>query len=103
MSLINEFELLRRLDHPNIIKLYEMYDADDCIYVVTELCEGGNLLDHVTSNKSMPEEDVRGVMRQLLGAVRYMHDHSILHRDIKLENIVLVKKRDAATDKNRRL
>lgn len=70
-----------------------MYDEDDYIYVVTELCEGGNLLDHVTESKLMPETDIRDVMAQLLGAVRYLHDHNILHRDIKLENIVLIKKK----------
>lgn len=79
------------MDHPNIIKLYDIYDDESNFYVVTELCEGGNLLNFINSEK-ISENTMRNVMLQLLSAVRYMHSFKILHRDIKLENIVLVKK-----------
>lgn len=79
------------LDHPNIIKLYDIYDNKDYFYVVTELCEGGNLLRFINKAK-VTEKTIREVMIQLLSAIKYMHNLNILHRDIKLENIVLVKK-----------
>jgi calcium-dependent protein kinase len=90
-NLINEFEILGRLDHPNIIKLYDIYDDEQYFYVVTELCEGGNLLNFVNQNR-ITEKMMRDIMTQLINAVRYMHSFNILHRDIKLENIVLLKK-----------
>jgi calcium-dependent protein kinase len=89
-SLVNEFDILSSLDHPNIIKLYDIYDDQNDLYVVTELCEGGDLLRFVNSRK-ITEKIMRTVMVQLISAVKYMHNFKILHRDIKLENIVLVK------------
>jgi serine/threonine protein kinase len=71
------------MDHPNIIKLYDIYDDESNFYVVTELCEGGNLLSFVNTLK-LTEDIMRDVMVQLLSAVKYMHSFNYLHRDIKL-------------------
>lgn len=81
--------MLCRLDHPNIVKLYDIYDDDHNLYVVTELCEGGDLLRFL-NNRRVSEAMMRSVMVQVLSALKYMHSFRILHRDIKLENIVLV-------------
>lgn len=91
MSLINEFEILKRLDHPNIIKLYDIYEDNDYLYVVTELCEGGDLLQFANRN-TLTSTVTREIVTQILSAVSYMHKMNILHRDLKLENIVIVKK-----------
>lgn len=70
--------------------MYDIYEDSKDLYVVTELCEGGDLLKFVNSTR-MTERSMRNIMIQLISAVKYMHSFSILHRDIKLENIVIVK------------
>jgi calcium-dependent protein kinase len=89
--------MLCRLDHPNIVKLYDIYDDAQNLYVVTELCEGGDLL-HFVNGRCVGEGVMRSVMVQVLSALKYMHSFRILHRDIKLENIVLV---DSVSDGER--
>jgi calcium-dependent protein kinase len=84
------------MDHPNIIKLYDIYEDSKWLYVVTELCKGGNLLELI-SNFELTEEEVRIFMTQILSAVTYMHSNRIIHRDIKLENVVLVKQVEKLT------
>jgi calcium-dependent protein kinase len=84
------------MDHPNIIKLYDIYEDSKWLYVVTELCKGGNLLELI-NNFELTEEEVRIFMTQILSAVTYMHSNSIIHRDIKLENVVLVKQVEKLT------
>ena len=91
MSIKNEFEMLKKLDHPCIIRLYDIYDSENYLYVVTELCEGGSLLQF-TNQQEISESLLRTILDQLLGAVRYMHSFNILHRDLKLENVILVSK-----------
>lgn len=87
-----------KLDHPNIIKLYDIYEDKNNLFVITELCEGGDLLKFVNRTR-MSDRAIRTVMVQLLSAVKYMHSFKILHRDIKLENIVLVKDVSNDTEK----
>ncbi len=79
------------MDHPNIIKLYDIYEEENKLLVVTELCEGGNLLD-LMKQFTLEESVIRSIMMQLLSAVCYMHNQHILHRDIKLDNVVIVGK-----------
>jgi calcium-dependent protein kinase len=87
--LIKEIMILRTLDHPNIVKVYEIYDSDDFFYIVTELCEGGELFDRLVKSRYFTEKVAALVMKQLLSAVRFCHDHNIIHRDLKPENILL--------------
>jgi len=77
------------LDHPNIIKLYDIYEDEENYYAVTELCEGGTMLQYL-NNHFLSIKFIRAVMIQLFRAVKYMHGLNILHRDLKLENMVLV-------------
>merc|ERR1711904_370081 len=88
-----EVEVMRILEHPHILKLYEAFEDDKCIYIVMELCEGGELLDKIVGLKGggLSEKAVAKVMRQVAEAVYYMHQQLICHRDLKPENFLLVQ------------
>ena len=91
-SLQNEIEILKQLDHPNIVRLYEFYQDDLHIYLITEFIEGGELFDKITKVKNFSEQDAANVMRQLLQAVHYCHIRKIVHRDLKPENLLIESK-----------
>jgi serine/threonine protein kinase len=86
---INEVLILRDLDHPNIVQLFEVFQFKRKIWIVTELCRGGDLTSRI---HQMNEEDVAVVMEQIVRAVAYMHSRDVCHRDIKLENIMYATK-----------
>jgi calcium-dependent protein kinase len=86
---ISEVEILARLNHPNIIRIYEMFEDEKRYYVVSELCTGGELFDFITQQGHLSEETAAEIMRQLLSAVTYCHEHHIVHRDLKPENLLL--------------
>lgn len=90
--LAQEVEIMRVLEHPNIVKLHETFEDDKYIYIVMELCTGGELLDRLLSLGSggFSERAVAKIMRQVVGAVYYMHQQHICHRDLKPENFLLV-------------
>ena len=90
----NEINILKEIDHPNIIKLIEVHETTQYIYLVMELCNGGGLSDcledHIKKNKGpFPEEVVQYLMRQIVSGLNYLHKRNILHRDIKLDNILV--------------
>jgi len=88
-----EFEILKKLDHPNVLKLYEFYQDESTYYVVTEYCEGDDLLSKIcNTKKKFGESEILFIMRQIFSAVYYCHNNSIVHRDLKPENILFVDK-----------
>ncbi|CAK9103326.1 unnamed protein product [Durusdinium trenchii] len=89
-SFLAEVEVLKELDHPNICKLYEVFEDADNIFLVMELCRGGELFDRITQGELGGEAQVAKLIQQLAHAVRYCHDRGIIHRDIKPENILFV-------------
>lgn len=88
-SLINEINVMRRLEHNNIIQLYEVHESDKHIYLVLELLQGGELLDRIMRKGQYQERDASLLMKNLLSALDYMHSKGIMHRDIKPENLIL--------------
>ena len=86
-ELTNEFEFLKALDHPHIVKLYECYVDENFYYLVEEFCECGDLFVYLRRQKSFNERKAAIIMYQMLCAINYLHSKGIIHRDIKPENI----------------
>jgi calcium/calmodulin-dependent protein kinase I len=87
-----EIGIMRRLKHPNIIELYDVFDEDNHIYMVLELVTGGMLFDQIVSRGSYSEADAANIVKQILEAVAYMHANGIAHRDLKPENLLCTGK-----------
>ena len=90
----NEINILKEIDHPNIIKLVEVKETTQFYYLVMELCNGGGLSECLEEyqkkyKKPFPEETVQFLMKQIVGGINYLHKRNILHRDIKLDNILV--------------
>lgn len=88
-TFFNEVSVLRSLDHPNILKLYEFYQDDKNFYLITELCSGGELFDRIISHGSFTEAMGANYMNQILSVTAYCHDRNVVHRDLKPENFLL--------------
>ena len=89
-----EVEILKKLVHPNIMQIFEFYEDKKNFYIITELCEGGELFDKIVEKGSFTESEAAWIMKQLLSAVNYIHSNNIVHRDLKPENILLDTKHD---------
>ena len=86
---IEEVEILARLDHPNILKLFELYEDEKQYFVVSELLTGGELFDYLIKIGHLSETSAARIMYQILSAVTYCHQNNIVHRDLKPENLLL--------------
>ena len=88
-SLHEEVAVLRSVDHPNIVKLYDFFDEKRYYYMAIELMEGGELFERIVKKTFYNEMDARGLVRILLDALAYLHHRGIVHRDLKPENLLL--------------
>lgn len=88
-SFKQEVEILKRVQHRNIIKFLDFFEDDDCYYLVMEYMAGGELFERIVQNTCYNEDDARNLIISLLNAVKYCHDHNIVHRDLKPENLLL--------------
>jgi calcium-dependent protein kinase len=86
-----EVALLKKIDHANVLKVIETVQDKDAFYLVTELCKGGEVYYRVVKNPYNDREAAR-IVSQLLDAIKYCHARHIVHRDLKLENILLTNK-----------
>lgn len=95
-SLERELEHLMSVNHPNIIKLYEVYEDSNYIHIVMDMCTGGELFEYLVNNGRFSEDKAAMVMHCLLHAVCHLHSLGIAHRDLKPENIMLSTNDDHA-------
>ena len=91
-DLQNEKEVLMSVDHPNIVKLIEVFEDERHICIVMELMTGGELFEKVKELDYFSEIDARNCMLALIDSIRYLHQMGIVHRDIKPENMLLPSK-----------
>lgn len=93
-----EVDILKDIDSVNIVHFFECYEGPDDIHIVTELCEGGDLVSLVEKKAGLPEESCKKFFWQAATAVNYLHHFGITHRDIKLDNFLLTSKRAEVSD-----
>ena len=89
-EILNEINILRTLDHPNILKIFEFYSNKESYSIVTELCSGGELFQEIVDKGPFSENYSAYVIFQILSAINYCHNMKIVHRDLKPENILIV-------------
>lgn len=92
--LLSEIEIMRACDHPQVIKLYEVYEAEKHVHLVMEVLEGGELFNRIRNKGTYTEADAIKVMRNVLSALCYLHKKGIVHRDLKPENLILAGNED---------
>ena len=84
----SEINILKKLSHPNIVKIYEFYESDNCFYIINEHCKGGQLYEYLTKNK-LTEVQLCVIFYQVFSGLIYLHENNILHGDLKPENILI--------------
>lgn len=84
-----EVDIMKRLDHPHIIKLYQVMETKNMIYLVSEYASQGEIFDYIARYGRMTEDQARSKFWQILSAVEYCHNRNIVHRDLKAENLLL--------------
>mmetsp|Transcript_14326 Transcript_14326/g.29695 ORF Transcript_14326/g.29695 Transcript_14326/m.29695 type:complete len:504 (+) Transcript_14326:83-1594(+) len=87
-----EIAIMKILDHPNIIRLFETFEDHRNIYLVMELCTGGELFDRIIEAGHFLESQAAAIMQQIIRAIYYMHENHVCHRDLKPENFLFSKK-----------
>ena len=92
-----EIEIMMRLDHPSILRLYDYFEDKKYVYLVLELCTGGELFDRIIASKYYNEDDARVIFKQMMKAIYYCHLNGVCHRDLKPENFIMVSKNDPFT------
>ncbi|XP_029794702.1 serine/threonine-protein kinase SIK1 [Suricata suricatta] len=88
-KIYREVQIMKLLNHPHIIKLYQVMETKDMLYIVTEFAKNGEMFDYLTSNGHLSENEARKKFWQILSAVEHCHSHHIVHRDLKTENLLL--------------
>lgn len=91
-EIINEINILRTMDHPNILKIFEFYSNKTSYSIVTEICKEGELYQEIVTKGPFPEDYAAYLMYQVFSAINYCHNMNIIHRDLKPENILIVSR-----------
>ncbi|PAA75466.1 hypothetical protein BOX15_Mlig033376g2 [Macrostomum lignano] len=88
-KVFREVKIMKTLDHPNIVRLYEVITTERTLYLVMEYASGGEVFDYLVAHGRMKEKEARVKFRQIVSAVQYCHQKRIVHRDLKAENLLL--------------
>ncbi|XP_028274889.1 MAP/microtubule affinity-regulating kinase 4 isoform X3 [Parambassis ranga] len=88
-KLFREVRIMKTLNHPNIVKLFEVIETEKTLYLIMEYASGGEVFDYLVAHGRMKEKEARAKFRQIVSAVHYCHQKNIVHRDLKAENLLL--------------
>uniref|UniRef100_UPI003AAD5F10 MAP/microtubule affinity-regulating kinase 4 n=1 Tax=Centroberyx gerrardi TaxID=166262 RepID=UPI003AAD5F10 len=88
-KLFREVRIMKGLNHPNIVQLFEVIETEKTLYLIMEYASGGEVFDYLVSHGRMKEKEARAKFRQIVSAVHYCHQKNIVHRDLKAENLLL--------------
>lgn len=89
-----EVEIMMRLNHPSILRLFDYFEDKKHVYLVMEMCSGGELFDRIIEKKYYDEAEARLIFKQIVKAIYYCHLNGVCHRDLKPENFIMVSKSD---------
>ena len=92
--LLTEIDILRKIEHPNVIKLEETYETSKFIHLLLPYLSGGELYERIKNNGLYRESDAKPLMHNFVSALEYLHSKNIVHRDLKPENLMLKSKDD---------
>lgn len=90
--LTTELNVLKKVKHPHIVTLHDLFETNKAVYIVTDLAGGGELFNELLQKGSYTEKDAANLVQQILKGVEYLHDHDIVHRDLKPENLLFSDK-----------
>ncbi|XP_056904886.1 MAP/microtubule affinity-regulating kinase 4 isoform X2 [Takifugu flavidus] len=88
-KLFREVRIMKTLNHPNIVQLFEVIETEKTLYLIMEFASGGEVFDYLVAHGRMKEKEARAKFRQIVSAVHYCHQKNIVHRDLKAENLLL--------------
>ncbi|XP_017550306.1 MAP/microtubule affinity-regulating kinase 4 isoform X3 [Pygocentrus nattereri] len=88
-KLFREVRIMKGLNHPNIVQLFEVIETEKTLYLIMEYASGGEVFDYLVAHGRMKEKEARAKFRQIVSAVHYCHQKNIVHRDLKAENLLL--------------
>lgn len=100
-KVMQEVYILKRTRHRNVVRLYETFETNKHILFVIEMCSGGDLLNYVRKRRRLKEDVAKYLFKQLIEGLQYCHSKNIVHRDIKLDNVLLTEKGEVKVEQER--
>jgi serine/threonine protein kinase len=85
----SEIEIMKKVDHTNIVKLFDVYQTTNNMYIITELCEEGDFYSLLQRKRKVEEEEAKSYLKQIMKGIKYLHMNGIIHRDLKPANILM--------------